>query len=138
MSEQNVTIAVFNTGTEAESAFIALRDAGFEEDKVSLARSGPVAPSSLAEAGYQAFSLPEVGEVQVYGRLGGWLIDVLENCAIFGELTAFGAGLYAIGMSRSLALHYENELRSHRSLLIAHGSNDDIRRAKAILERGQC
>jgi hypothetical protein len=135
MSEQNVAVAVFNTSAEAEGAFAVLRNTGFGMDKLSIAkRSGPN-QDGRHERGCAIFAVPDLGEISVLGPLGTWLISVLENAAIFGELTAFGAGLYAIGVSKTMAMQYEDELRANKCLVIAHGSIHDVARAKEVLAR---
>ena len=133
MSEQNVAVVVFANHMEARSAWTALSRAGFDKRSLSLVcRKG--LPLDNDEA-YSVFSLPDVGEIFVLGPMETWLIAVMANATIFGELSAFGAGLYTIGVSRPMARQYEAELRANKYLLIANGSTEDVTRATHILNR---
>jgi hypothetical protein len=131
MPEPNVAVVVFADRFEAKAAWAALSSAGFNEDSLSLVcRKG--LPLDNAEA-YSVFFLPDVGEIFVVGPMEAWLIAVMANATMFGELSAFGAGLYTIGVSRRMAMQYEAELRANKYLLIANGSTEDVTRAVRIL-----
>ena len=52
-----------------------------------------------------------------------------------GGLSALGAGLYSLGIPEDSVLQYETALKTDKFLLIAHGSADEITRAKEILNR---
>lgn len=131
MPEQNVAVAVFADHAEAKTAWAALSGAGFDKGSLSLVcRKG--LPLDNPET-YSVFSLPDVGEISVRGAMESWLIAVMANAPIFGELSAFGAGLYTIGISRPMARQYEAELRANKYLLIANGSTKDVTRAIRVL-----
>jgi hypothetical protein len=135
MPEQNVAVVVFADHVEAKTAWAALSGAGFDKGSLSLVcRKG--LPLDNPEA-YSEFSLPDVGEIFVLGPMEAWLIAVMANATIFGELSAFGAGLYTIGVSRPMARQYEAELRANKYLLIANGSTDDVTRAVRILNEAR-
>jgi hypothetical protein len=61
------------------------------------------------------------------------MVSALGNAAIFGGLTAFGAGLYSIGISKDEVLEYEAALRAGKYLVLAHGSAGEVSRAKGTL-----
>ncbi len=132
----NVTVAVFNTLAEAENAVSRLRDAEFDPEKISMVeacrRSAQPERSLLDD--HASFSLPGVEELRVAGPLASWMVAVLENAAVFGDLTPLAAALYVLGVDKGCASSYEAALRSLKCLVIAHGSADEAARAKAILD----
>ena len=50
-----------------------------------------------------------------------------------GGLTALGAGLYSIGIPKHSVMQYESEVKSGKLLLVAHGTPEEVERAKDIL-----
>jgi hypothetical protein len=52
---------------------------------------------------------------------------------VVGGLSAVGAGLYSLGIPKDSILRYERALKTDKFVLIAHGSLDEITRAKEIL-----
>jgi len=50
-----------------------------------------------------------------------------------GGLTALGAGLYSIGIPKDSVLKYETSLKSNKFLLVAHGTREEVEKAKRIL-----
>lgn len=49
-------------------------------------------------------------------------------------MSALGAGLYSIGISKDSVVQYETALKSDKFLVIAHGTVDEVAKAKSILE----
>ncbi len=133
MPQQNVAVLVFADREEAKEAWSTLSVAGFDKASLSLVcrKSLPVETSEPCGV----FSLPEVGDIFVLGPMEAWLIAAMANATMFGELSAFGAGLYTIGVSTRMARVYEGELRANKCLLIAHGSAENVSRAIRVLGR---
>ena len=50
--------------------------------------------------GWGFFAIPGIGPVLVAGPLASWIVSGLENAALFGGLSALGAGLYSIGIPK--------------------------------------
>jgi hypothetical protein len=50
-----------------------------------------------------------------------------------GGLSALGAGLYSVGIPKDSIVKYETQLKAERFLLIAHGTIEEVRRAKELL-----
>ena len=69
--------------------------------------------------------------------LVSWIIAALENAAVVGGLSALGAGLYSIGIPRNSILDYEDAVKASKFLVIAHGSADEVGKAKSILETSE-
>lgn len=154
MPKENATVAVFDARAEAETAIAELIRTGFDVRGLSLVGREPLndtswsgipdtgdppfpgAPGSKA-AGYACVGLThlEVGEVFVAGALATRLVPVLENASLFGELSVLGAGLYTVGISQGGIRLCESALRSNRYLVVAHGSQDNVARAKQTLAR---
>lgn len=155
MPKENATVAVFDARAEAETAITELIRTGFDVRGLSLvgreplndtswsgvpdmcAPPSPGAPPGSKAAGYACIGLThlEVGEVFVAGALATRLVPVLENASLFGELSVLGAGLYTVGISQGGIRMCESALRSNRYLVVAHGSQDDVARAKQTLAR---
>jgi hypothetical protein len=50
-------------------------------------------------------------------------------------LSAIGAALYGMGIPKDSILKYETSLKSNKFLLVAHGTGEEVEKAKTILER---
>jgi len=81
------------------------------------------------------FLIPGIGPLIVAGPLVAWIVGALEGAVVVGGLSAVGAGLYSLGIPKDSILRYERALKTDKFVLIAHGSVDEITRAKDILNR---
>ena len=81
------------------------------------------------------FWVPGIGPLLVAGPLGMWIIGALEGAVVTGSLTALGAGLYSIGIPKHSVLQYETEVKNGKLLLVAHGTADEVERARDILHQ---
>jgi hypothetical protein len=79
------------------------------------------------------FSVPGIGPVLVAGPLVASIVAALEGAAVVGGLSAIGAGLYSIGIPKDSILDYEVALKANKFLLVAHGTAEDVARAKDII-----
>jgi hypothetical protein len=70
----------------------------------------------------------------VFGPLVSWIVGALEGAAVVGGLSALGAGLYSIGIPKDSIVAYETALKAAKFLIIAHGTADEMAKAKSILE----
>jgi hypothetical protein len=52
-------------------------------------------------------------------------------------LSALGAGLYSIGIPKDSVVKYEAALKSDKFLLLAHGTADEVAKARDILQTTQ-
>lgn len=155
---ENATVSIYASPDEVQVAITRLRDCGFDlknlsiigrdchrEDQVFGYYSGAglvhywgrygdfwsAVWSTLS--GWAFFTVPGIGPVLVAGPLGGWIVAALDNAAIFGGLSALGAGLYSIGISKRSILVCEAALRADRYLVIAHGAAGDVAHARQAL-----
>ena len=51
-----------------------------------------------------------------------------------GGLTALGAGLYSLGIPKDSVLEYETAVKSGNYVLVAHGTPEEVAKAKSIVE----
>lgn len=159
MSEMNTAVAIYNTHTEAESAVKELQRAGFDMKKLSIVgkdyhtEEHVVGYYNMGDrmkawgkmgafwgglwgllVGAAFFAIPGIGPVLVAGPLVGWIIGALEGAVVVGGLSALGAALYSIGIPKNNVLEYETEIRGGKFLVAAHGTTDEVSRAKEILK----
>jgi hypothetical protein len=66
--------------------------------------------------------------------LVAWIVGALEGAVVVGGLSALGAGLYSIGIPKDSVVKYETALNSDKFLLLAHGTADEVAKAKNILQ----
>jgi hypothetical protein len=71
----------------------------------------------------------------VAGPLVLWIVGALEEAAVVGGLGALGAALFSIGIPKKSVLQYETEVKNGKLLLVAHGTADEVERAKDILRQ---
>ena len=53
---------------------------------------------------------------------------------VVGGLSALGAGLYSIGIPKDSVVKYEAALKSDKFLVLAHGTGDEVAKAKDIIQ----
>ncbi len=159
MTKQNAVVGIYTTHTESEAAVKALQRAGFDMQKLSIV--GKDYHTEEHVIGYYNagdrmmfwgklgafwggfwgllfgsafFLIPGIGPLMVFGPLVGWIVGALEGAMVVGGLTALGAGLYSIGIPKDSIVEYETALKSDKFLVIAHGSRDEVAKAKSILD----
>ncbi|TSA12809.1 MAG: DUF3341 domain-containing protein [Deltaproteobacteria bacterium] len=159
MSEKNSAVSIFNTHTEAEDAVKELQKAGFDMKKLSIV--GKDYHSDEHVVGYYNtgdrvkywgklgafwgglwgflfgsafFFIPGIGPIVVGGPLVSWIIGALEGVVIMGGMSAVGAALYGIGIPKDSIVKYETSLKANKFMLVAHGTGEEVEKAKKILE----
>jgi hypothetical protein len=160
MPETNAVVAIYNTHTEAEEAVKALQRSGFDMTQLSIVGKdyhtedhvvGYYSTGDRMRAwgrmgafwgglwgllfGAAFFAIPGIGPVVIAGPLVSWIVGALEGAAVVGGVSALGAGLASMGIPRDSVLKYETALKADKFLLVAHGSPEQVDRAKSILER---
>jgi hypothetical protein len=83
--------------------------------------------------GWAFFWFPSFGPLLVAGPVVNWILAALEAAALGGGLSALAAGLYGLGTAGNSALRYDAEVKADKYVLIAHGSADEIDRARKVL-----
>lgn len=160
MPDTDAVVAIYNTHTEAEEAVKELQRSGFDMTRLSIVGKdyhtedhvvGYYNTGDRMKAwgrmgafwgglwglllGAAFFAIPGIGPVVVAGPLVSWIVGALEGAVVVGGLSALGAGLASIGIPRDSILKYETALKADKFLLIAHGTPEQVDRAKSILER---
>ena len=159
MSETNSVVAIYPTHTQAEEAVKELQKSGFDMKKMSIV--GKDYHTDEQVVGYYNtgdrmkywgkqgafwgglwgmlfgaafFVIPGLGPILVAGPLVAWIVGALEGAVVVGGLSALGAGLYSIGIPKDSVVKYETALKSDKFLLLAHGTADEVAKAKNILQ----
>ena len=78
-------------------------------------------------------AVPVVGHVVVLGYLSAIGFAAVENAVVVGGLSALGTMLCGLGIPKESVLQYETELKADNFLAMAHGTEADATRARAIL-----
>ena len=79
-------------------------------------------------------TIPVVGHVIVLGYLALAGVSALEGAVVVGGLNALGAALYGIGIPKDSVIQYETDMAADRFLVMAHGTDEEVQRAKKILD----
>ncbi len=159
MSETNSVVAIYGTHSQAEEAVKELQKSGFDMKKMSIV--GKDYHTDEHVVGYYNtgdrmkywgkmgafwggiwgmlfgaafFVIPGLGPILVAGPLVAWIIGALEGAVVVGGLSALGAGLYSIGIPKDSVVKYETALKSDKFLLLAHGTADEVAKARDILQ----
>jgi uncharacterized membrane protein len=158
MNKNNSVVAIYPSHTAAEVAVKELQQSGFDMKKLSIVgrdyhtdehvvgfynagdrmkvwgKTGAFWGGFwglLFGAGF--FWIPGLGPILAAGPVVSWLVGALEGAAVVGGLSALGAGLYGMGIPKDSILRYETAIKTDKFLVIAHGSAEEILRAKGIL-----
>lgn len=158
MNHNHVMSALYDTHAQAEHAVEALQANGYDMKQLSIV--GQESHTEEKVLGYyntgdrmlkwggngafwgsmwgmlmgSAFILiPGVGPLLLAGPLVGMLIGALEGAVLVGGVSALGAALASIGIPENSVLDYETEIKSGKFLLVAHGTNTEVARAREIL-----
>jgi hypothetical protein len=83
------------------------------------------------------FWVPGVGPLLVAGPLVMAIVGALEGAVVTGSLTALGAGLYSLGIPKHSILKYETAVKNGELLLVAHGTINDVERARDLLQQSE-
>ncbi len=159
MSKVNSVVAVYGTHSQAEEAVKELQKSGFDMKKLSIV--GKDYHTDEHVVGYYNtgdrmkywgkmgafwggiwgwlfgaafFAIPGIGPILVAGPLVAWIVGALEGAVVVGGLSALGAGLYSIGIPKNSVVEYESALKSDKFLLLAHGTADEVAKARDILQ----
>ncbi len=159
MPELNSVVAVYESHSQAEEAVRELQKAGFDMKKMSIV--GKDYHTDEHVVGYYNsgdrmkywgklgafwggiwgllfgaafFVIPGIGPVLVGGPLVAWIIAALEGAVVVGGLSVLGAALYSIGIPKDSIVEYETALKSDKFLLVAHGTAEEVAKARDILQ----
>ncbi len=162
MPKTDSVVAVFESHDKTEEAVRELQRSGFDMQKLSVigrdyqTEEHVVGYYNTGERmrywgklgafwgglwgmlfGSAFFWLPIIGPVVVAGPLVAWIIGALEGAVVVGGFSALGGALASIGIPKNSIVQYEARVKAGKFLLIAHGTPDEVSRAKHILDQGQ-
>ena len=160
MSKINSIVAIYESHASAEAAVKELQQSGFNMKKLSIVGRdyhtdeqvvGYYNAGDRMKAwgktgafwgglwgmlfGSAFFWIPGVGPLLVAGPLVSWIVGALEGAVVLGGLSALGAGLCSVGIPKDSIVRYETAIKTDKFVLIAHGTPDEILRAKDIINR---
>ena len=158
MDRINSVVAVFGDHDFAEAAVKKLAASGFEMKNLSLVGKGYHTDEKVVGFynigdrikfwgtrgafwggfwglffGGLFIAIPVVGHVVVLGYLAAIAISGIENAVLVGGLSALGAAIYSIGIPKDSVVQYETAVKADDFLVMAHGSEAEMARAKTIL-----
>jgi heat induced stress protein YflT len=158
MTDTNAVVAVYENHSAAEDAVKELQKSGFDMKKLSVV--GKDYHTDEQVVGYYNagdrmkywgkwgafwggfwgllfgaafFAIPGIGPVLVGGPLVGWIVAGLEDALVVGGLSAIGAGLFSIGIPKDSIVTYETAIKAGQYLVVAHGTPDEVAKARNIL-----
>jgi uncharacterized membrane protein len=82
------------------------------------------------------FIIPGVGPVVIAGSMVATIVGILEGAVALGGLSALGAALASVGIPKGSIILYETEIKAGKFMLLAHGTNKEIEKAREILGVG--
>lgn len=157
--DPNSVVAIFGEHSAAENAIKALKNSGFDIKKLSLvgldlqSQENVVGFYNTGDRmkywgslgafwgalwgmlfGAAFFFIPGIGPVVAAGSVVTWLVAALEGAVVFGGLSALGAALVSFGIPKDSVVKYEAEVKAGKFMLIAHGTAEEVQKARAILQ----
>jgi uncharacterized membrane protein len=159
MAEHNAVVGIFDSHIKAETSIKELQRSGFDMKKLSIVgkdyhpEEHVVGYYNVGDRmkvwgklgafwggfwgllfGSALFFIPGIGPLIVFGPLVTWIVGALEGAVVIGGLSALAAALYSIGIPKDSLVKYETAIKSAKFLVIAHGTADEVAKAKSILE----
>ena len=159
MIKNNAIVAVFNDHQTAEAAVRKLAEGGLDIQHFSIVGKGYHSEEKVVgfyNAGDRIMfwgqngamwgglwglffggilmTVPVIGSVVVLGHLAAMVFAAVEGAAVVGGLSALGAAIFSLGIPKDSVIDYETALKADGFLIVAHGSVDEMARAKTILE----
>ncbi len=152
-------IAVYEKHEDAKEAIKRLLDAGLTKEQISALAKGEDTPEKSFElekeneailfwgkqgafwgglfgllAGGLFSVVPGFGPLIAAGPIISSLAGLIGGAATFGSASALAAWFADMSLEKAEALHYEEQLKKGKILIIVHGSPEEIERAKKSLE----
>ena len=162
MSDKNSVVAIFDSHDRAEDAIRELQKSGFDMKKLSIigrdyhTEENVVGYYNTGDRmkywgklgafwggfwgllfGSAFFWIPGIGPLLAAGPVVVWIVAALEGAVVTGGLTALGAALYSAGIPKNSVLQYETQVKNGQLLLVAHGSAEEVARAKDLLDQSE-
>lgn len=158
MDYSDAVVATFPEHLGAEAAVKKLASAGFDVKKLSVVGKGYHTDEKVVGFyntgdriqfwgsrgafwgalwalffGGLFITTPLIGPVIALGYLATTAIAAVEGAVVVGGLSALGAALYSIGIPKDSVLRYEAAIKADGFLVIAHGTAEEMAKARTIL-----
>lgn len=163
MAEQDTVVAVYGRHDAAEAAIRQVAEFGFDMQHFSIVGRGYHTEEKVIGFystgdrvkfwgsrgaywgglwgllfGGMMLTIPVIGPVVVLGHLAAAVFatvaGAVEGAVIMGGLGALGAALFSIGIPHHSVLLYEQALKADQFLVVAHGPENEMERARTLLE----
>ena len=159
MENKNSAVAIYNTHTEAEDAVKLLINSGVDPKKISVVGKGyhteeePIGYYNTGDrvkfwgkegtfwgglwgllVGGLFVWVPGFGPLTASGPIVSMIVGGLEGAVAVGGFSALGAGLYSMGIPKNSVVKYEEAVKTDKYLLLIHGTQDEVKKAKEILD----
>ena len=158
MSSENTAVAVFDGHQKADDAVRALGAANFPVAQLTIVGKGYHTDEKVMGfynvgdriklwgkngafwgglwglfMGGIFLTLPVIGPVVVLGHLAAMLLGAAEGAILVGGVSALAGALVSVGIPKDSVIRYEEAVKADRFLVMAHGTPDEVARAKDIL-----
>lgn len=158
MSLEDIAVATYHTHAAAERAVKDLQRSGFDMKRISIIGRDYSTEEHVVgffNAGDRAkffgkygalwgavfgvlfgaafLFMPVIGHIVVFGPLASAIVGGIEGAAVVGGVSALVGALTAIGVPKDSVLRYETAIKGNKFLLIVHGDDNDIERARSVL-----
>ena len=156
--KNNTVAAVFAHHNEADKAVRKLADSGFPIKQLSVIGKGYHTEEKVIGfyntgdrvkfwgklgafwgglwgllSGGLYMAVPVVGPVVVIGHFAVMVLAAIEGAAVFGGVSALGAALVSLGLPKDSIIDYEEAVKTDGFIVMAHGTAEEVERAKTIL-----
>lgn len=158
MSLENTAVAVFDGHQKADDAVRALGRANFPIAQLTIVGKGYHTDEQVMGfynvgdrirlwgkngafwgglwglfLGGIFMTLPVIGPVVVLGHLAAMLLGAAEGAILVGGVSALAGALVSFGIPKDSVIRYEEAVKADQFLVMAHGTPDEVARAKDIL-----
>ena len=160
MKTPDIAVAVFNDHAAARAAIDQLSKAGFDLKSLSVVGQGYHTEETVVGfyntgdrvkfwgsrgalwgglwglfLGGLFVTTPVVGPVIVLGYITASVVSAIESAVVVGGLSAIGAALFGLGVPKDSVIEYQEALRADSFLVMAHGSAEEVERARVLLAK---
>lgn len=138
MAEVNTAAGLYPTQLDLRQALRRLRQRNLELDQLSIAGRAQPRDALLDQLSVRRIELdsPLCGTFWVTGPLADSILASVRDTPCKNGESELAVGLRRAGVPRNTAREYEDALAHGQSILMAHGSFDDIARAVEVLCEG--
>jgi uncharacterized membrane protein len=158
MNTTDIAVAIYDSHEKAESAVKTLQRGGFDMKKLSIIGkdyhteehvvgyfNGGERAKFFGKLGAfwgglagmlfgAAFMfVPVLGHIVILGPLAATVVGGLQGAVVGGGLSALAGALMSIGIPKDSVLRYETAIKANKFLLIVHGTEEELKRAREIL-----